>query len=163
MALDQSRLDILEKQLAAFPFSLLQDFLTFTKHCESHGIDVTEVEEFVRYHAGEGARERAREMRNVTRQLVEKSPKCKVCGMVMLLENVNERRSRMIDDHSKSWWICPDPLCEMEPILSDKYPYEIVADLGIQIHRVSNQPPKPPPAKRTRAAMAQRQSGKQRR
>jgi hypothetical protein len=62
----------------------------------------------------------------------------------------------MIDEHSKSWMICPDPNCELEPITSDKYPYEILIDLGIQVHQKS----KPPPiAKRKKAAIAQRGCG----
>ena len=52
MALKQERMDQLESLLAAFPFSMLQDFLTFTRHCKRHSIDANEIDDFVRHFAG---------------------------------------------------------------------------------------------------------------
>lgn len=153
MALKQERIDDLEKLLAAFPFSLLQDFITFTRHCKLHRIDAGEVDDFVRHFVGDVARRKIRQSREVTEAMLEKAPRCTVCGSVLTLEDVNNRKSRMIDDHSKSWWICPDMLCEMDPITTDKYAYEIFIDMGIQVHRPTNQTST---AKRQKAAIQQR-------
>jgi len=158
--LTKERIEKLDLELAAFPLSMMQDFLTFQIHCERTGIDAGEIPGYLRYHLGENARVINRKAVEATRILIDKSPKCPVCKMVMSLEPINDDRTRMIDDHSKSWWVCPDPACSCEPILDDKYPHEILMDLGVPVHK----PFKPQSsARRKRSAARQRNCGQKRR
>lgn len=161
MALTEKRIKELEDMLAAFPFSLLQDFITFTKHCERLDIDADEIPDFVRHFIGDVARVQARQSRDFARQYEEKASRCTICNSILIIEDINDRKSRMIDKHSKSWMICPNRMCEFDPIMSDKYPYEILSDLGIQVHQKSKES-LPSTAKRQKAAANQRLSGKRR-
>lgn len=140
MELTEKRIDELNEKLVAYPLSLLQDFLTLRIHCERTDIDIEELPGYVRHLAGDVARMEAQKSRVAQRVIDEKGPRCTVCEQPLILEDINNRRSRMVDNHSHSWWICSDPFCTSEPILSDKYPYEILSDMGVQVHRKPNKP-----------------------
>lgn len=149
MELTEKRIDELNARLAGYPLSLLQDFLTLRIHCERTGIDIEELPGYVRHLAGDVARMEARKSRAAQRVINEKGPRCTVCKQHLILEDINDQRSRMVDDHSKSWWTCPDLFCTSEPIVSDKYPYEILSDMGIMVHE------KPSSNRRKKAAKKQ--------
>lgn len=148
-----NRRDELEKLLAAFPLSMLQDFITFTMHCKREKIEDHEIVNFIKEQVAIGNEISSRVFKReieVKKLMAEKFPYCAVCGQQLGIQEVNNHPSRMIDDHSKSWWICPDAECEADPILNDKYPYEIFIDLGIPV----NQPLKPQSSRRRSLAAA---------
>jgi hypothetical protein len=156
MNLSDEKIEEISEKLAAYPMSLLQDFLTFRGHCRRVGIDENEIPDFVKYMSGDIARLQARKSREARKIIEEKGPRCTICKTLLVLEDINDRESRMIDDHSKSWWVCPNELCDFEPILSDKYPYEILSDLGIQVHKKLNKAPMPNMKRRRAASQATR-------
>lgn len=87
---------------------------------------------------------------------LKRAPDCPVCGQRLLIEEINNHPRRMVDDHSHSWWVCQNPICEYDPKLDDRFPHEIMDDLGI--------PPVPgfhPPIRSTRRmrAASQQRSG----
>ena len=134
----KERFQHLEKYLAVFQLSLLQDFVTFYHHCRSGEIEVEEVAEFIRQKAFRNhSLEVQRNIYNekIQKMIVEKFPRCPLCGQRLSLEEINNHPRRMIDGHSHSWWVCSNMNCEFEPELSDKFPYEILSDLGIPVHK----------------------------
>jgi hypothetical protein len=140
---------------------MLQDFVTFQVICKRAGIEEGEVALYVRHHVGDMARLNRRKTIEAARIYDEKARTCPVCGLKMTIQPINDDDSRMVDDHSKSWWICPDINCECEPIVSDLYPHEILIDMGVPVHK-----PKHPQAasrKRMRSAAKQRGCGQRRR
>jgi hypothetical protein len=128
--LSDERMDELEGVLSVFSFGMLRDFLTFMVVCERERIDMQEVPKFLRQRAAR-RHEFILQAEEKMAEIAEKAPVCDVCGNVLSLEDVNDRKSRMVDDHSKSWWVCPDPECLFDPVTSDKYIHEVVADLGV--------------------------------
>lgn len=142
----------LDKDLSAFSLSMLQDFMTFKKHCKRQGIDENEVANYIKEIVIAEGTERRKQV-ELEAALFEKAPRCSVCKSAMMLEEINNRASRMIDDHSHSWWICPDPTCPGDPIVSDMYPYEVLSDLGIAVHKTM---PAPTSLRRQKAAAKQR-------
>jgi hypothetical protein len=130
----EERIVELDGSFAAFTLGLMQDFLTFQKHCARIGITYEEVEGYVQHNALKEDK-KTREITRVAELMGRRSPKCPVCKMQLILEPVNHNDASMVDDHSNSWWVCVDPGCEGESILSDKYPYEVLADLGVPVNR----------------------------
>jgi len=153
--LTNERIEEIDIHLAAFSLSMLQDFITFKRHCEKTGIEEAEVVSYLRHEAKKNL-EKRRQADEQAVSLSEKSPRCSVCDSQLMLEYINDKPQRMIDDHSNSWWICPDPECPFDPIISDKYPHEILTDIGVIVHR-----PQPPDQamRRKKAAAVQRRSG----
>ena len=162
MILTKQRIEELDSKLAAFPFSLLQDFLTFGIHCERFGIDMDEIPAFLRHHVGDVARVQNKQRRETIKVLMENSPRCQVCNSIMMLEPINDQENRMVDDHSMSWWVCPDPDCGCDPIMSDKYPFEILTDLGVPVHRVIKQPQTGAQTRKRARSATQRRCGEKR-
>jgi len=155
------RIEMLDEVFAAFPFSMLQDFITFQVHCKRAGIDAGEIVQYVRHHVGDIAILNQRKELEASRIFAQKAPKCLICNMTMSLEPINNYESRMIDEHSKSWWVCPDINCAGEPIISDMYPFEVLIDLGIPVHKPIT--PQAKSRKRIRSAAKKRGCGKKRR
>jgi hypothetical protein len=148
--------------LAAFPFGMLQDFVTFSLHCERENIKLHEVIGYIESQIKDEfiAAERAYNRQQAVKKIVaEKFPYCPVCKNQLRLEAINNHPGRVIDDHSKSWWICPDPECEYEPVLSDEHPQKVLSDMGIVMDRTNKQLNPQSRAKRARAAGRQRGCG----
>ena len=158
----QSRHEELQKALAAYPISMLQDFVTFSIHCERLNIKISEVIFFIRaeIESDNIETERAYDRAIVVNKLmIEKFPYCPICKRQLVLEGVNDNPSRIIDDHSKCWWVCSNRICDFDPILSDQHPNEILYELGIPVYKKS----KPLPSKkRQKAAALKRERGKRR-
>ena len=125
-------------RLTGYPLGMLQDFVTFDKLCKKHGIKIEEVAEYLKSTFDRGGifKLKAQSRQILMDKMVqEKFPKCPVCNSRLMLEEVNTDLARIIDDHSHSWWVCPDIACEYDPETSDKYPYEILSDMGIMVHK----------------------------
>jgi hypothetical protein len=131
--MDKERFEEMGKLLAAFPHKLLQDLLTLQTHCGQSGISMEEVSDYVT-EVEEERKSISRAYHDATVQLEEKAPRCKLCGNPLVLEPINNTASRMVDDHSNSWWICHTPDCEFEPETSDKYIHQVLSDLGVLVH-----------------------------
>ena len=148
MDLSDERYQELNRLLGAFTISLLQDCITFNTHCERQKISLEEVVLFIQ----RGTSPRDRMLKNevlLRDSTLEKLPFCPVCKEGKLrLEEINNHPARMIDDHSHSWWTCPDPDCDFDPEISDKHPYEILSDLGVMVRKSHKRP-----SQRKKAAM----------
>ena len=153
--LTKARVMELDEILAAFPFSLIQDILTFQIHCRRNNIEAAEVYEYLNMHVGEGSRIEKRKRVEAMKAYEDRAPKCEVCGMTMMIEDVNDDPTRMIDSHSKSWWVCPDQMCSGDPLCDIRYPHEVLMALSIPVHNPVD-PQVINKSKRRRAAVKQR-------
>jgi hypothetical protein len=132
----KKRQEELRDLLAPFSLSMLRDFVTFSTHCRRKLIDPSEIPEFIKQEIKERrvTIERGTARDKLLRKIIiKKSPKCSECGKTLVLEEINNDIRRMIDDHSQSWWVCPDLLCVFDPILKDETVFEILSDLGIPV------------------------------
>ena len=137
-------------RLTAYPLGMLQDFITFDRLCKNHKIKIEEVAEYIRTKFDDSGYFKLRSQSHqilMDRAMQDKFPHCPICNSRLVLEEVNTDLARIIDDHSRSWWICPDVACEHDPETSDKYPYEILSDMGIMVHQR-----KPAPSNRRKKA-----------
>lgn len=132
MQISKDRYSDIDKSLAGFPYGLLQDFITFIDYIAKLGIGQSEVRSYLEEHqrrmlSGELNPGEVSNGRKAARHL----PKCPVCGLPLRVEAVNNSPRRMIGGSARSWWVCPNGECEMEPILSEKGPKEELEALGI--------------------------------
>ena len=142
-------------RLTAYSLGMLQDFITFDKLCKKHKIKIEEVAEYVRTQFDRSGYFKLKTQSQqifMDKMVQEKFPHCPICDSRLMLEEVNTDLARIIDDHSHSWWICPDIACEYDPETSDKHPYEILSDMGIMVHK---RKPTPSSSRRKKAAMKQ--------
>lgn len=124
-----------EQIFAAFPFALIQDFVTFSTHMKKHNVTMDQIKEYVldRVIAQE---EGLKRMRFSGPQVMQRQgPRCPECKAPLMLEPINNTPARMVDDHSRSWWVCPNLHCEYEPELTDKPIWEVLSDLGVPIRQ----------------------------
>lgn len=63
------------------------------------------------------------------------APRCEVCGKTLMLEAINNNPRRMIGGTGRSWWVCPDTLCEADPVIDEREPYVLLAKLGVPAFR----------------------------
>lgn len=163
----------LEQILDQYGYGFLTDVYMFVNNLSGNEIAV---DEFMNFLGLEREIRRKAELAGLAaeqkwqQEYKEKAPVCQVCNKPLSLESVNTQSSRMIDDHSKSWWVCSDELCESEPITNDKPPEEVLQDLGIDlfvkspedIRNKEQRVAKQLTAKRKRAASRQRNCGQRR-
>ena len=152
------RYEELEGLLAVWPFSLVQDFMTFSDHLELMHINAEEIREYIRHRSENEQYEAATtfsRMKKINETIREKFPRCPICGNILFIQDINNHPSRMVDDHSRSWWICPDMQCEFEPVLNDKFSREVLSDNGIFLP-FRNPMPSQKLQRRMRAAAKQR-------
>lgn len=129
----------IEKITDKHGYGFLTDVFMFLKDLEENDISPVDFLEWmgidrkIREETFKKNREHSKAMRKIYEA---KAPKCDVCGKVMGLEAINNIPSRMIDDHSKSWWFCPDINCEGDPITDDRAVLEIHAEFGLKIQPV---------------------------
>lgn len=122
----------LSKIIEEFGYGFLQDVFQFYQRLSKAGITAAQ---FVEWMDADRSVRLQLEIKNIEEgqvwidKFIAKAPKCEVCGRPMVLEIVNNMPKRMIDDHSKTWWICPDGYCEGEPITSDKTVAQVLADM----------------------------------
>ena len=164
--MEAKRHEFLRERLGAFSPSMLQDFVTFSSHCKKQGIDISEIQAFILTEIEEGyvAAERLIARKESLKKLInEKMPRCPFCDSPLDLEPINNAPGRVIGGEAKSWWVCSRLSCEFDPILHDREPWQILAELGIPIHKpfkpVKSKPPQQS-GKRTRNADRQRNCGK---
>ena len=132
--MDSDRFENLTQALAAFPFRLLQDFVTLMRYCKREEITLQEIVDYVvevRQIFAEGGIDPSFRRTQAEVDMLKKLPKCEFCGLALRVEPVNNTRRRMVNDHSRSWWICPNPECDHEPVLSDRPPAEELERIGI--------------------------------
>ncbi len=125
-------------RLTAYPLGMLQDFITFDTLCKKHKIKIEEVAEYIRTQFDKSGYFKLRSQSHqilMDKIMQDKFPHCPICNSRLALEEVNTDLARIIDDHSNSWWICPDITCDYDPETSDKHPYEILSDMGIMTHK----------------------------
>lgn len=149
--------------MGVFSLSMLQDFLTITKHCEQRGVELSEIHDFIQveieneYTLMERAIARVESIKKI---VAEKMPRCPICSSQLKIEPINNDPTRMIDDKSKSWWVCERTTCDFDPILNNREPWQEVGDLGIPIHKPSKHMDPRKKIKRSQAAGRQRGCGK---
>lgn len=155
MNLSDERHQELTHLFGAFTISLLQDCVTLITHCRREKISVEEIVQYLKRETSPRERLLKNEVR-LQEYTSEKIPNCPVCKINKLrLEDINNHIARMIDDHSHSWWTCPDPECDYDPETSDKYPYEVLSDLGVMVRK-----PHKRPSQRKKAAMTKLNANK---
>jgi hypothetical protein len=152
--------EILEEKLIPYKLATIQDYMTFMHYCQRQKINMDQLHQYVQqqFYAYEEMSTRSQNQQiAIEKMIAEKFPRCSICKSQLMLEDINNNDARMVDDHSHSWWICPDPDCKFEPETDDRYPQEIMADMGILINK-----PKMSRAKRRRAANQKRRGQPQR-
>lgn len=158
----KERHEKLRKDLAVFPLSMLQDFLTFAAHCHQQEIEISEIRGFIQAEIEDDyivAERTFARQESIKKIVAEKVPYCPICNSQLALEPVNDHPGRVIDDHSKCWWVCPRKLCDFDPILNDREPWRVMGDLGIPVHQIPKTMTPQKRAKRMRAAGRQRGCG----
>jgi len=153
----------LQDNLAAYPISMLQDFITFMVHCKKLNIKTSDIALFIKTEIENGNIEAQKSYERgiaIKKIMAEKMPYCPVCNTQLRLEPINNHPARIIDDHSKCWWVCPGESCEFDPVLSDQEPWKVIGDLGIPVYNIPKTMTPQKRAKRMRAAGRQRGCGK---
>lgn len=133
MSLTEERVDEIEEGLSAFPFSLLQDFMAFKNQCKLKSISIEEVIEYMKYIKSDLALVRNRKKVESMEALLRNSPLCAICGNILELQSINDHPTRMVDESSNSWWVCPDMFCDSTPILEEKKTSVLKIELGVPI------------------------------
>jgi len=124
----------IDQALVAFPHGLLQDFSTFQKYIFKVGVEIYEVDAYLKEHErrlmeGDPSDQI---IKNVApKNFAKLIPKCKECGLPLMVEAINNNPRRMIGGTAKSWWVCPDRACDSDPILSDRGPREELESKGV--------------------------------
>lgn len=149
--MDKERHQDIDRILGSFQFSMLQDFVTFSTLCRRESIGIDEVAAYIEHEvlSQHVSMQRVyRQQMKIRQAIKDNFPHCPVCRRQLSVEEINDHPARTIDDHSHSWWICPDPFCSYEPEASDKFPYQILSEFGVPVAKPRIQQPD------TRRAMA---------
>lgn len=151
--------------LDQYGYGFLSDVDTFLKELSNNEIAV---DEFIKSLEDERqARQKAflvekAEAEEWSEAFQKKAPGCQVCGKKLLLEPINNTPKRMVDDHSKSWWVCPDQECTFDPIMSDKTPFKILSGLGVPLPKTAQAQVRQPQTKKRARSAARRRCGEKR-